>query len=258
MVNSLPLLEVLPSRLPRLDRMPNCLPADTRFDHGLRRPAIVRSVLTDIFHGRFRAGERLVTEVLANRFGVSHTPIREALIELRGIGVVDLLPNRGAVVRKLTAQNIREVCQVRRVLECEAARGAARRVDRNAVAALAADIRRLAASPADSNAVTRAQELDNALHDLIRESCGNAFLAAELTRLKTLFRTFRDVTWDIELARSDFHRIAVEATEHLAITEALQVGDARAAQRAMARHIRSGITYWTQVTANLTNLPDDA
>ena len=40
-------------------------------------------------------------------------------------------------------------------------------------------------------------------------------------RLQTLFRTFRDVTWDLELARRDFHRIAVEAIEHLAITDAL-------------------------------------
>ena len=121
--------------------MPDCSIIEQSFDHGLRRPAIVRAVLTDIFHGTFRAGQRLVTETLPNRFGVSHTPIREALIELGGIGVVDLLPNRGAVVREVTARDVREVCQVRKVLECEAVRGAARRADRASVAALAADIR---------------------------------------------------------------------------------------------------------------------
>src|SRR5437762_1978462 len=205
--------------------MPDCLPVETPFDHGLRRQVIVRGVLTDIFHGNFRAGERLVTDTLANRFGVSHTPIREALIELRGMGVVDLLPNRGAVVRTVTARDVREVCGVRKVLECEAVRGAARRADPERVKALVTDIRDLAAAPADSDAVARARELDNRLHDLIRESCGNAFLASELARLKTLFRTFRDVTWDIEVARRDFHRIAVEAREHLAITEALLAGD---------------------------------
>lgn len=230
-------------------------PLHMPFDHGLRRPAIVRAILMDIFHGRLRAGQRLVTQALANRFAVSHTPIREALIELQGIGVVDLLPNRGAVVRKLTAQNIYEICQVRRVLECEAARGAARRVDRAAVVELTKRIRELLAAPADTVAVTEAQEIDNALHDLVRESCGNAFLIAELRRLKLLFRAFRDVTWDIELARNDFHRISVEAKEHLAITEALQMGDARAAACAMAKHIRSGISYWSQVTAHLTDLP---
>ena len=230
-------------------------PVESPFDHGLRRPAIVRAVLTEIFHGTLRAGQRLVTESLAIRFGVSHTPIREALIELRGIGVVDLLPNRGAVVRKVTAREVREVCQVRKVLECEAVRFAARRVDRSRVQALAGDIRALAAARADTVAVTRARELDDRLHDLVRESCGNAFLAEELNRLQTLFRTFRDVTWDLELARRDFHRIGVEAVEHLAITSALIANDPRAATRAMVAHIRSGVTYWTQVTANLTKLP---
>ena len=105
--------------------------------------------------------------------------------------------------------------------------------------------------------MARARELDNLLHDLIRESCGNAFLAAELERLRTLFRTFRDVTWDLELARSDFHRLAVEAREHLAITDALAEGDSRAALRAMTAHMRSGLTYWVQVTANLSSLPHE-
>jgi DNA-binding GntR family transcriptional regulator len=230
------------------DRPANAIP----FDHGRRRQTVVQVILTDIFHGRLRAGQRLVTEALAGRFGVSHTPIREALIELHGMGVVDLLPNRGAVVRAVTPRDVREVCQVRKLLECEAVRGAARRADRRQVEALDAAIRQLAAAPADPAAVARARELDSRLHELIRESCGNAFLAAELARLRILFRTFRDVTWDLELARHDFHRLAVEAREHLAITEALLAADPKSATRAMAAHIRSGVTYWTRVTANLT------
>jgi DNA-binding GntR family transcriptional regulator len=232
-------------------------PPEAPFDHGLRRQSVVRAVLTDIFHGRLLAGQRLVTDALANRFGVSHTPIREALIELGGVGVVDLLPNRGAVVRRVTGQTVREVCQVRKVLECEAVRGAARRADPDEVAAVAADIRRLAAAPADPDAVARARGLDNRLHDLIRLACGNAFLASELERLLTLFRTFRDVTWDLRVARNDFHRVGVEAVEHLAITDALLARDPAAAARAMAAHMRSGVRYWTQVTATLTTPSDD-
>jgi DNA-binding GntR family transcriptional regulator len=203
-----------------------------------------------------RHGQRLTTEALARRFGVSHTPIRESLIELGGIGVVDLLPNRGAVVRKITAKNVQEVCRVRELLECEAVRGAARHPDRERTEAVAAEIRQLVLAPADPDAVTRARLLDDRLHDLIRETCGNGFLAAEIDRLRTLFRTFRDVTWDLELARSDFHRIAVEAKEHLAITDGLLAADQKAAVRAMTAHMRSGVMYWTQVTANLTNLPE--
>src|SRR5947199_304408 len=85
--------------------------------------------------------------------------------------------------------------------------------------------------------------LTDIFHDLIREACGNTFLADELARLRTLFRTFRDVTWDLELARRDFHRIAVEAKEHLAITDALIAADAKAAVSAMTAHMRSGVTY---------------
>src|SRR5579864_2614182 len=79
-------------------------------DHGLRRQTIVQSLLTDVFQGKLRAGQRLITQELAERFGVSHTPIREALIALAGIGIVDLLPNRGAVVRKVSADEVREIC----------------------------------------------------------------------------------------------------------------------------------------------------
>lgn len=222
------------------------------FDRGRRRQAVVRSVLTDVFQGRLRAGERLVTQVLAARFGVSHTPIREALIELAGIGVVHLLPNRGAVVRRVTAKDVREVCQVRRSLECLATRRACGRIDLGRLHALADEIRGLAAAdPATPGFVARARDIDDRLHDLIAVSCDNAFLAAELARLKTLFRTYRDVAWEHEEARNDYHRIAVEAREHLDVIAALLADDPRAASRAMARHIRSGEKYWSRVTTHL-------
>ncbi len=114
-------------------------------DRGLRRQAIVQSVLADVFEGRFCAGQHLVTQELARRFGVSHTPIREALIALAGIGIIDLLPNRGAIVRRVTAKDVREICQVRRALECEAVRHACGRIDLAQLDALATDIKKLMA-----------------------------------------------------------------------------------------------------------------
>ncbi|MDB5308529.1 MAG: GntR family transcriptional regulator [Gemmataceae bacterium] len=225
---------------------------DTNFDHGLRRQAIVRSVLRDVFQGRLRAGDRLVTQALATRFGVSHTPIREALIELAGIGVVKLLPNRGAVVRQVTAKDVREVCQVRRSLECLAARQACGRIVLAELHTVAAEIRELTAAVSPvADPVARARDTDDRLHDLIAASCGNDFLAAELARLKTLFRAYRDVAWEHEEARNDFRRISIEAREHLDLIRALVDGDPRAAGRAMARHIRSGEKYWSRVTAHL-------
>src|SRR5947208_15561401 len=103
--------------------LPNAVPTVAlQCDHGLRRQTVVESLLAEVCQGRLRAGGHLVTRELAERFGVSHTPIREALVALAGIGIVDLLPNRGAVVRHVRADEVREICEVRCVLECEATR----------------------------------------------------------------------------------------------------------------------------------------
>ncbi len=230
-------------------------PDALKCDHGLRRQAIVQSLIGDVFQGRLGAGTHLVTQELAERFGVSHTPVREALIALAGIGIIDLLPNRGAVVRRVTATDVVEICQVRRVLECEATRSACGRTDAARLGELAAELRRMIAAeglpPAEFVAWARA--VDSRLHDLIADSCGNAFLSKEIGRLKMLFRAFRDVAWAHDEARNDYHRLAEEAHEHLAIVEGLRAGDARAASRAMARHIRSGARYWTRAMPHGTN-----
>src|SRR4051812_9326083 len=166
-------------------------------DHGLRRRALVQSVLVEVFAGKLRAGQHLVTQELADRFGVSPTPIREALIALEGIGIVDLLPNRGAVIRRVTVGEVKEVCQVRRVLECEATRGACGWIAPADLRALASDLRGLlemAKVASTPGFLEQAGAVDSRLHDLIAASCRNTFLANELGRLKILFRAFRDVT----------------------------------------------------------------
>ncbi|MBS0201845.1 MAG: GntR family transcriptional regulator [Planctomycetes bacterium] len=225
-------------------------------DHGQRRRTIVESLLTDVFHGQIQAGQHLVTQELADRFGVSHTPIREALITLAGIGVIDLQPNRGAIVRRVSARDVREICQVRKALECEATRTACGRIDRPILQGLAEDLKRLTSPTSRTGArfITKAREVDSRLHDLIAGSCGNTFLANELNRLKILFRTFRDVSWEHDSERQDYHRLTEESHEHLAIVDALLAENRTESARAMSRHIRSGIRHWCKaLPASTTN-----
>ena len=228
-------------------------------DHGLRRQTIVESLLTEVFRGRLRAGEHLVTQELAERFSVSHTPIREALISLAGIGIIDLLPNRGAIVRQVTANEVKEICQVRQILECKATRLACGRIALADLRALEADLKRLMSvnSQSGKRFILRARTVDSCLHDLIVYWCGNKFLATEINRLKILFRSFRDAAWEHELARNDFHRLAQEAHEHFSIVEALLAGDPKEAARAMARHIRSGSKYWSRALPRCSTLPSN-
>jgi len=232
-------------------------------DHGQRRKVIVEQLLLDIFQGRLKAGERLVITMLAERFGVSQSPIREALVALEGIGILDSEPNRGAVVRRVTESDVKEVCQVRRALECTAVRLACGRTDLAQLQELADAFRKVAqqkpgaVSSRNSKTVKRrtaslqkqidsARKLDSLLHDLIANSCGNRFLKQELGRLKLLFRSFRDVSWKQRSSESDVARFAEEAGEHLAIVEAMLEGNTKAASKAMSRHIRQGVKYWSR------------
>ena len=227
----------------------------------MRRLAIVESLLREVFQGRLRAGQHLGTQELAERFGVSHTPVREALVSLAATGMIDLLPNRGAVVRRVTPKDVREISQVRRALECEAVRRACGRIAPAELKGLAAEFKRLGSVRARQRPqfLEEARRLDSRLHDLIAGSCGNAFLAAEIGRLKTLFRAFRDVSWEHDQAHNDLQRLSEESHEHLAIVAALMAGDRRLAARRMSRHIRSGAKYWSRVVAeNAANLSPEA
>jgi DNA-binding GntR family transcriptional regulator len=113
---------------------------------------------------------------------------------------------------------------------------------------IATELRRMISTPLRSatRLIVKARAIDERLHDLIASSSGNALLASEIGRLKTLFRAYRDLAWDHHAKRNDYHRLAGEAHEHLAIVDALLAGDRTAAARAMSKHIRSGLKYWSR------------
>jgi DNA-binding GntR family transcriptional regulator len=209
--------------------------------------ALVQSVLKEVLGGHWKPGQHLTGQQLADRYGVSQTPIREALITLAGIGVVDLLPNRGAVVRSMTAREVREVCQLRRVLECEAVRSACGRIDEHQLQAMIDETKSIMESPPEPETLARAIAVDEAFHDLIAKSCGNSLLGREIDRLQLLFRTYRETGWERASAKNDYPHIVDDCEQHLAIMESLLAKNASAAARAMAVHIRSSERYWCKI-----------
>ena len=108
-----------------------------------------------ILSGEFGPGERLRTASLAKRFGSSRTPVREALVQLEGEGLVDIEPRRGALVRSFASADLIDLYEVRVLLEPAAAARAALRVERGSArpparARGAARMRAEAATPARS------------------------------------------------------------------------------------------------------------
>lgn len=205
-------------------------------DHGRRREAIARLLLEGVFNGEFAAGERLTLDSLARRCGVSMTPVREALVELAGIGIVGLEPNRGAVLRPFGRKQLREICHLRRLLESEATRCACGRVAPYQLQELADELRRLCSGHRGPAWSAATRDLDTRLHELVRTHCGNDRLADEIERYRVLYQTLRDVHHRRRQSQANYGQMD-ENAEHLAVVERLLAGDAVGASAAMTRHI---------------------
>lgn len=216
--------------------------------HGYKRDKVVRHLLQMILNGQYHGGQRIVTESIAKECGVSHTPVREALGVLAGMGLLSQHPNRSATVRQLTRQDIREISQVRVALECLAVRLSVSHLDRAKCLRLWQRFDELMDCVDDPTLVAKAIELDSTFHDMIAEACGNQFLQSELKRLKGLFRALRDLAWQAHVQeKPSLQRVHQETKEHRLIMHYLLAGDGRMAARAMARHIKGGIHYWMKL-----------
>jgi DNA-binding GntR family transcriptional regulator len=178
---------------------------------------------------RLRGGEVIVEQRLADELGISRTPLREALQRLEGEGLVVKTANRSFIVRHVELKEYLHSLKVREVLEAEAASLAAGRVDPTALAAARAETLAVERTePYDTHAHWSA---DDAVHDAFIDACGNAVMTDILHQLRATTRLF-------EIARLT-DRLGPDSREHIAILDALEAHDAKAARKAVAAHIRS-------------------
>ena len=180
--------------------------------------------------GRFPPGSRIDDTALAVRFGVSRTPIREALIHLASSGLVEIRRRRGALVSEIEPHRLYEMFEVMAELEAMCARRAARRgTEAQQRALLAAlDRTRKAGETRDVDAYFHENE---AFHQAIYAASQNAFLIEQTLLLQRRLRPYRR----LQLRVRD--RMSNSQAEHEAITAAIIAGDADLA----AEHIRGHI-----------------
>jgi len=195
------------------------------------RAAALRDALEDeIVTGALRPGARLEEQALADRFGVSRTPIREALLQLSAAGLIEQKPRRGAVVAAIGPRRLMEMFEVMAELEAMCARLAARRADRADLSAIRAahDACAEAAGARDGDAYYYRNE---AFHALIRQAGRNGFLIEQAEALQRRLRPYRR----LQLRARD--RIGASFAEHEKILAALEAGDAETAAGAMRAHV---------------------
>lgn len=198
------------------------------------RHEVVRRLLLEIFRGNLPAGTRLITQKLSKHLGISATPIREALVELEAIGMVDISHNRGAVVAAFGPAELRGIYQVRRVLESEAARCACGRIDRDVLEDFREEMREHAGRRSKSAAWLKAVMASDAkFHATIASASASPRLAREIDRYALLMQTIS------EAIGNQYHSKEDGLREHIELIDALLAGDPERSARAMSRHIEA-------------------
>ena len=182
------------------------------------RDVVFNTLRQAILKGELEPGERLMEIQLAERLGVSRTPIREAIRKLELEGLVLMIPRKGAEVAKISARSLRDVLEVRRALEELAIELACQRMSEEEVGNLQKAQEDFKKAIAEGDAMKIA-ETDEHFHDVIYEGTQNAKLIQMLNNLREQMYRYRvEYLKDIAVRRT-------LADEHRSICEALRAGD---------------------------------
>jgi DNA-binding GntR family transcriptional regulator len=202
---------------------------------GSMKDAIVSQLRQEIASGTIAFGEKLSEARLAQRFGVSRMPVREALKELEAAGFVAIEHRRGTFVRQLSRPEILDLFEVREAVECMAARLCADRATNDIVAQLDEVMLAMGDAVQGGNA-DGFVGTDERLHELIMRGAGNAPLADYYRLL--VQQLHRGLLSSIVTRREG--RMERSLAEHEAIVGAIRARDAQAAEAAMRAHVQQG------------------
>jgi DNA-binding GntR family transcriptional regulator len=206
----------------------------TRKDRGEILGRLRRAIL----EGEYGPKERLIEEQLAERLGVSRTPIRQALTMLEAEGLVEIEPNKGATVCSFSIEDVWEVYDLRAVLEGHAARRAAGLIsdeELRRLAELADEMEGLASRYADHEAeIRRLVALNQEFHGTIVAASRNGRLRRIVERTVQMPLVYKAFFWygTWERAVSDHY--------HRQILKALEAGDGERAGIVMREHVYEG------------------
>lgn len=199
------------------------------------REQIYEAIQEAIVNNVYKPGEELQIDRLAETFGVSTTPIREALIRLESSGLVHLIPNKGARVTEFREDDIRDTWEVRKVLEPYAA-------GLTAALGLSREIRELndvydtlEKEPQNGNLYIQS---DIRLHELLYSHLSNALLKETLHNI--LQRSMRMRYFAEDISKLHDQVVLEVISEHKQILQALETRNREKTVEAVRRHIENG------------------
>lgn len=187
----------------------------------------------EISSGRWLPGDALDEAELSRRFGVSRTPVREALLQLQAQGWVSSQPRGGCLVAKMTLQQLLSLWELLAELEGVAARLACERMSDEQIAALAAQ-HESSREGVENEDLTGWQKANLTFHELIYAGARNPFLRQEVTRIRFRTGVYR------RHAYAALGRLRASFDQHERIVEAFRRRDAQAAGQCMVEHMQPG------------------
>lgn len=172
---------------------------------------------------------------LAEEFGVSATPVREALVRLEGDGLVSLIPNKGAIVTDIQEDDIKNNWEMRLLLEPYAAGQSVELIPEVEIAQLEAETVRLRSEPFDNE---RYVELDTKLHNILYIYLSNGFLKDTIRRVHQMSIRIR---YFPEGSTAMHEKVVNEVIgEHLSILGAIRTRDSRKVSEFVRTHLQNG------------------
>ncbi len=210
--------------------------------------AIFELLRTDIVLGTLKPLEPIREAELVERLGVSRTPVREALLRLANLGLIDIFPQSGTRVAPVRLEKVRAAQMIREAVEVEVVRRACRSATASAISALAhlIDDQVIAAK---RNDLRRLFELDEDFHRAIHQAAGLASVADELEDLKVHLNRLRFVS--VNWPRGAEHITG----EHRKILAAIEERDEDAAAAAMTTHLRAVLPVLDQMAGTPKTAP---
>ncbi|MBP3663863.1 MAG: GntR family transcriptional regulator [Tyzzerella sp.] len=194
------------------------------------RDVVFNTLRQAILRGELQPGERLLEIHLANKLGVSRTPIREAIRKLELEGLVIMIPRKGAVVAEITEKSLRDVLEVRRALEELAVKLACEKIQADEIEELKVAAKEFEKALGTGD-VTVYAEADVKFHDIIYRTTDNQRLIQLLYNLREQMYRYR-----VEyLKREEVHETLL--TEHQHIIEMIEKRDEERAVEAVCKHI---------------------
>ncbi|MEH6628415.1 MAG: GntR family transcriptional regulator [Motiliproteus sp.] len=195
-----------------------------------RASNLKNEIENEIIEGVLKPGDRLDETLLAERFGVSRTPVREALLQLQTAGLIEMRPRKGAVVASIELKELLEMFEVMAELEGMCGRLAARRASHEEIQAIK-DSHKASSDAAKKKDFDRYYALNVDFHEAIYQAGRNSYLAAQTINLRNRLSPYR------RTQLRNANRILESFEEHSHIIEAIENKDADKTELLLREHV---------------------